>query len=105
MQFNHTALTLVTFERRLMPLNKRDDDITVISRVRFTNDHHIAIIDARIDHGIAAYLQCVMLTCAGQHGIGHRHMGGGLADRLNRHTGGDATHHGEFCGAVVHHRF
>ena len=75
-----------------MLLDQRHDDVAVVRRVLLADHDDVAVVDARVDHRVALDLQRVMLAAPVEHRAGNRDVARHLADRLDRHAGGDPAH-------------
>ena len=79
-----------------------EDDVAIVGVLGLADQHGVAIEDAGVDHRIAADLEREMLARRQQFG-GHVDHVGPRLDRLDRRTGGDASHdrHGDRPSALV----
>ena len=91
-------MTAEFLERRLVVFDQRNHDIPIIRDRGFADDHHVAIVDPCVDHGITLHLQRVMFATATDHPAGDGDRLGHCADRLDRDTGGDPSHHRHIKG-------
>ncbi len=73
---DHLPLPTEIFERRLIVVDQRDDDLALARGIGAADQRIIAIEDAGLDHGVAGYLKRTMLARPQQR---RRHGQGGLA--------------------------
>ena len=86
------------FQRRLLVLDQRDDDVAIIGGRGFADDDHVTVIYPGLDHRIAFDLKRVMRAARRKHLSGNRDVMIDMADRFDRDPGGDLAHHGQFAG-------
>ena len=99
LECDRAALAAKAFQRRLVPVDQRHDDIAVVGRPGFANHHDVAVVDAGVDHRVALHLERVVPGAARDHPAGDRDVAFGVADRLDRDTGGDPAHQRQVDGA------
>lgn len=94
-QSDHLVLAAIMFQRGFLFFDQGHDNIAIISVRGFADHDDIAIIDACVDHRIAAHFQRVMIPTP-DHALRHGDVVRNLGNRGDRHTCGDAAHHGQF---------
>lgn len=71
-------------------IQQRRDDVSVLGRVLFANDHEVAVADRGVHHRIAMHLQHEQVAGAGQ-AFGQAHDVVDMLFRGDGHACGDAS--------------
>src|SRR3546814_9658311 len=84
---DHLPFAAEIFERRVLPVDERDDDVAFARGARLLDQRIVAVEDSRLDHRIARYFERIMFARTEQRG------GDGevvvILERLDRHARGD----------------